>query len=175
MCAITAAQVWQSAILPRGDQYNWHQTGGGQSAHALALRSHPSMLSALRKIGKASLQLKHGRGMSLRRALDLSAARTLDPHTLSDVLLRIFNLRLGPEELGALVMYLDRDGSGTCSCGSLSKALYTLAGENMRRRRAELRQHTQKFKEAEAIHAEYRQRRFRATKEPTVVFPDLLP
>jgi hypothetical protein len=48
--------------------------------------------------------------------LDAFEAQSMPPHVFREQLKRCFNIRLAPQEFGALLSYFDKDKTGTVDC-----------------------------------------------------------
>ena len=95
----------------------------------------------------------------------------MTPHLLADTLWKTFAVKLTPEELGALVLFLDKDGNRLTSKGELMSGFWRLGHEEARRKRRERGHRTRKWEQQEERMRAREALRWKPPTTTRVVFP----
>ena len=94
--------------------------------------------SCMRKLTDAAV--KYDRNSAGAVGLDAFEGAEMTPVVFKEQLKRVFNIRLSPPELGAMMHYFDRDGDGTVNCSEFVIQFFKRGFEErsniIRRRRA---------------------------------------
>ena len=97
-----------------------------------ATYSGADLTSASLKMKEAAAAYDREKGLNL----DGFAGSAMEPHVFSEQLKRVFNVRLTPMELGAVIATFDKDGDGTVGCAEFLIEFFRVGFEEKSRRRA---------------------------------------
>jgi len=160
--------------VPGDDGSNPIPTNASQNPSVRrALQRHPCMKSAMRKLGDVACMQNPRLDYKVMGALENGWGAKLDKQQLSEYLRRCFNVRLTPGELGALLLWFDRDGDFHISNAEFACKFYGLIEEERKRRALLQRQRDFAFSEREARFKRGVLKRLDPYKDVKVVWPDL--
>lgn len=100
--------------------------------------------SAISKLTAAAV--KYDRHAAGAVGLDAFEGEAMLPHVFKEQLKRVFNIRLSPPELGALMSYFDKDGDGCINCAEFLIQFFRTGFEQ----RGKIRSYWRQVKKAKA-------------------------
>ena len=89
--------------------------------------------SAIAKLTDAAW--KYDKNMPGAVSMSAFQGQSMEPHVFKEQLFRVLNMKLSPQELGALMSYFDRNGDGKISCSEFLVQFIKVGFEERSRRR----------------------------------------
>ena len=84
--------------------------------------TQPDLDEALAQVTRAAVRYDNNSPSSM--GLDAFDGSSMAPHVFKEQLRRVFNLKLTPPQLGALMKHFDKDGDGTVDCAEFLLAFF---------------------------------------------------
>ena len=112
--------------------------------------------SAIQKLTEAAW--KYDKNMPGAVSMVAFEGKSMEPHVFKEQLLRVLNMKLSPQELGALMSYFDKNGDGAISCSDFLVQFIKVGFEERTRRRQYWRQFEERKAKLRKTKAEEKER-----------------
>ena len=112
--------------------------------------------SAIEKLTEAAW--KYDKNMPGAVSMVAFEGKSMEPHVFKEQLLRVLNMKLSPQELGALMSYFDKNGDGCISCSDFLVQFIKVGFEERSRRRQYWREFEDRKAKARRKRAEDKER-----------------
>jgi Ca2+-binding EF-hand superfamily protein len=112
--------------------------------------------SAIQKLTEAAW--KYDKNMPGAVSMVAFEGKSMEPHVFKEQLLRVLNMKLSPQELGALMSYFDKNGDGCISCSDFLVQFIKVGFEERSRRRQYYRQLEEQKAKSRQMKAEEKER-----------------